>query len=253
MQSFLQRVWNLRQKKVSPWRVLSGGKDFLLRKRHVRHFGKMLLVEPTLSLQSRLILYSGMYEAIEARLVPKALKPQDRVLELGTGAGFITMLCADIVGEKNLLTFEANPVMVDLSQRNFRHNGYQKLTTNHAILTSDPQLLKKGKAPFHPQDYFLAGSSYGKGDANQQWVETQDSNKVLKAFRPTVLVMDIEGEEVRFLPGIRSFGDIRTIILEVHPDVVGKAKLEKMCLYLRKHGFTKDVVGSYAGVETYTR
>lgn len=48
------------------------------------------------------------YEAKEAKWISKAVKPGDRVLELGSGIGIITSLIAQIP-DVQVWAFEANP------------------------------------------------------------------------------------------------------------------------------------------------
>jgi hypothetical protein len=54
-------------------------------------------------------LTEGWYEAREREPVGKLLQTQDRVLEVGTALGSVTMAAATVVGAPHVLTYEANP------------------------------------------------------------------------------------------------------------------------------------------------
>ncbi|RUX74405.1 class I SAM-dependent methyltransferase, partial [Mesorhizobium sp. M2A.F.Ca.ET.040.01.1.1] len=56
------------------------------------------------------------YEAKEAKWISRAVKPGDRVLELGSGIGIITSLIAQIP-DVQVWAFEANPASAALAKR----------------------------------------------------------------------------------------------------------------------------------------
>ena len=77
----------------------------------------------------------GGYEATERSIVPKLFRPGDRVLEIGTAVGLVTMVLADVVGNENVIGFEANPNLIEDARRNFAAN-------NH-VITVKNQVLQK--------------------------------------------------------------------------------------------------------------
>ena len=62
-------------------------------------------------------IYREWYEDIEADIVAACVRPGDRVLELGCGAGFVTTLTARLAGDGNVFAYEANPAMVEVARR----------------------------------------------------------------------------------------------------------------------------------------
>jgi tRNA A58 N-methylase Trm61 len=60
--------------------------------------------------------------AVHHDRVPPPIRPTDRVLEIGTAAGAITMAVAAIVAPANVITYDANPAMVADARRNFTAN-----------------------------------------------------------------------------------------------------------------------------------
>ena len=67
------------------------------------------------------------HEAAEARMCRRVIRPNDRVLELGAGIGFIGSLCALIVGSENVCSYEANARLEPLLRRTHALNGVSPL------------------------------------------------------------------------------------------------------------------------------
>ena len=78
------------------------------------------------------LIYQERWEA-EARLCREALRPGDRVLEIGAGTGFIGSLCARICGSENVLSYEANPRLEPLIRRTYALNGVSPTLRMRAI------------------------------------------------------------------------------------------------------------------------
>lgn len=67
-------------------------------------------------------LDNGSYEGRERQLIAGLIQPSDRVIEAGTAVGVVSMTAASIVGSENVLTFDANPDIVEDARENFRRN-----------------------------------------------------------------------------------------------------------------------------------
>lgn len=81
-------------------------------------------------------LTDGSYEAKEARSVLKAIKPGDRVLELGSGIGIITSIIAGIENV-SVWAFEANPSTAALAERVIKANCRGNVVFSQGLLTAD--------------------------------------------------------------------------------------------------------------------
>jgi len=73
-------------------------------------------------------LASGGYEALEAQAAAMRVRPRHRVLELGSGIGYIASVCARIAGPENVTTVEANPAMLPVIRANLERNGFGAVT-----------------------------------------------------------------------------------------------------------------------------
>ncbi|MDQ1390873.1 MAG: protein-L-isoaspartate(D-aspartate) O-methyltransferase [Acidobacteriaceae bacterium] len=70
------------------------------------------------------------------------LKPSDKVLEVGTGSGYVTALLAELAGE--VFSIERHPALADLARELLTALGY----TNARVLTGDGTLGLPAAAPF---------------------------------------------------------------------------------------------------------
>ncbi|WP_370462125.1 methyltransferase [Phyllobacterium sp. SYP-B3895] len=78
-------------------------------------------------------LQNGTYEAKEAFWVKRAVRPGDRILELGTGLGIISSVMA-ATDDVRVLAFDANPEVVVLARKVISTNGFDNVTVNHGLL-----------------------------------------------------------------------------------------------------------------------
>jgi protein-L-isoaspartate(D-aspartate) O-methyltransferase len=70
------------------------------------------------------------------------LKPSDKVLEVGTGSGYVTALLAELAAE--VFSIERHPALADLARELLTALGY----TNARVLTGDGTLGLPAAAPF---------------------------------------------------------------------------------------------------------
>jgi len=61
-------------------------------------------------------LIKGRYEFDEASSLDALIQPDDRILELGSGLGYVACLAGKKAHRGQVLSFEANPKMVDLAK-----------------------------------------------------------------------------------------------------------------------------------------
>jgi len=82
-------------------------------------------------------LEGGHYEWNEKAALMHHLTPQDRVLELGAGAGYLSILSAQIVGGANVTSIEANPSMMDVLRKNLDSNDARDTDLRHGAVAAD--------------------------------------------------------------------------------------------------------------------
>lgn len=173
----------------------------------------------------RTLLREGTYEAKEATAVRKLVKADDVVMELGAGIGFMSTLVATKTPAKSVHSFEANPQLMPYIAQVHAENNVTNAHVTNAILGD-----QDGTAPFYIRKNFLASSLDPMEDAEdctKVEVPTRDVNAVIKELQPSVLICDIEGAEADLLPKMDLTG-LRAVVIETHPQWIGKAGMQKV-------------------------
>lgn len=193
--------------------------------------GVRLTLEPGTSAEIRRLIYSERYERGEARCLLACLEPEDVVLEVGAGRGYLTTLAALRVGSDRVFSYEANPALLPLAARTFELNGVRP-TLTHAVLGDGA-----GTVPFFVEEHYLS-SSRARRSAEAQAVQVAqlDANTELARHRPTVVIMDIEGGESTLVPLLDWHG-VQKIVLEIHPALLGPERTRAVLEHLAREGF----------------
>lgn len=189
----------------------------------------------------------GRYELPEANIVRHALMPDDVVLELGTGLGFISSLCAKVVGNDNVYSFEANPALRPVILRNYQLNNLSP----HL----DISLLgeKSGVITFYVMKSFWSSSTIKRHPrAKPIQVPMKCFNDELTRIRPSFLIIDIEGGEHDFIRYARLDG-VCKVCIELHPDVVGSQAISEVEAFFNNMGFREEPVVSDSEHKLYIR
>ena len=202
-------------------------------------------------------LTDGAYEARERELVGALLRGDDRVLEIGTAVGAVSMTAAQIVGPERVLTYEANPRIAADALRNFAYNHLEGIKARVGVLcnrlrVSDP-----------PQDveFFVSRNFWASrlhvGAHAEDIIETVRVptaclEEQIRTHGATALICDIEGGEVELLTDADLTG-IRLIIMETHNWAVGAAATDRMMRSLIVSGFNVDLHHTGNGIAVLYR
>jgi FkbM family methyltransferase len=180
-------------------------------------------------------MYRGNYEKPETAMLNLALTPSDRVFELGTGLGYNAITAAKIIGAKNVITYEANPGLIDIINRNCALNSQPVQVVNKYLVTDDDA---RTEAEFYVSKDFWESGSTDTGNRTKITVPTAKLSEELDRFKPTFLVCDIEGGEI-FLLKQPLPKYIKRIIIETHPfyDFVGDKANTEFLKGLMDQGF----------------
>ncbi len=179
-------------------------------------------------------IVNGQYEQNEISIIKAKLKQGDRVLEIGTGLGFVSTFCANSIGSENVFTFEANPMNVTIAKKVFTKNKVKPTITN-ALLDTEEGITK------FPVNYKsrLASSLFIDRDNNFVTINKISLNVQINKINPTFLLMDIEGGEYYIFKNIQ-FKNINKIQFELHPKILGQIKCNEIFDVLLNNGFQKD-------------
>lgn len=222
--SLKHRLILLRREALLRWRSLR-------RPPIVRHAGVRLAIGPHLSSTLVEAIYSGDYERSELKGIRRHLAPTDTVMELGAGLGFISTWCARRIGAERVHAFEANPALEPRIRETFALNSVSP-HLDIALLGET-----EGEQTFYVERDFWSSSTVRRSESSRPvTVPRRRLNDAIARIRPTFLILDIEGGEDDLLRFI-DFQTIRTLAIELHPDVYGPEGVERIRSRLRSAGF----------------
>lgn len=196
---------------------------------------------------------AARYEGDEIAGALSVVRPGDRVLELGAGLGLVGAVVATNAHPEAVLSFEANPELIPHLHALYAQNGLEdRIALRNAVLVSAPD--RPDTVTFHLHNSYLGSSLIENPSRRTRAVEvpTEDFRAVVEAFRPTVLIMDIEGGELDLLK-YAELGGLRAVVIEFHPGVYGKDGMQACKGLLKRAGFRKLDRASTRLVWTCTR
>lgn len=195
----------------------------------------------------REMIYRGLYEDDEREILERTLRPDDRYLELGAGIGFIASCACRLIGGDRVVVYEANPELAALTEATARRNGFSPTVVN-AVLGADD-----GEADFYVHDDFWTSSLAADAGGRRVRVPMRSLASELARFRPTYLMIDIEGGEVELLAHDALPDHVRAVCVETHAQAVGREAIQRLVLGLIGQGFTLDLDRSTRGVAYFER
>ena len=187
-------------------------------------------------------IFFGVYESKEAELVTKKIAADDMVMEIGAGIGFLSALSAKVVGSARVFAYEANPRLMAVIKQVHDINQVAPTVSNVLLGEGD------GECTFWlEKDYWASSLIQGSQDATSIRVRQIDLNQEIQRIRPSFMILDIEGGEYEFLRHAR-LDPIRKIVIEVHPHVLGYARISEMLGWLFAAGFALDLGNMHKNV-----
>jgi len=214
--------------------------------------GVMVLDAPHLSPGILKAINEGLYERPEIEGALVNLRPGDRVVELGSGAGIVSAVLAKNIADVQIRTFEANPNLIAHIEKLHAHNGVAgSVQVVNAIVTTD--VTAGTTTPFNISNNFLGSRIADEVDCSsskQCLVDTIPYTDLKASFPHNVLVMDIEGAERDFLAHADLDG-IDFVIVELHPATYGQEGVTSCIAALKAHGLMLDPASSSLAVKVF--
>ena len=193
------------------------------------------------------------YEGHEIRGAMHVTTPEDRVLELGTGLGIVSGAVALNCQPQAVLSFEANPDLLPHIRELHRVNRLENtISVENAVLCGTgprPALID-----FNIAGDFRSSSLLKRGKAPVQTIKVPTAGfaEVVAGFRPSVLLMDIEGGELSLLRDA-DLSAFRAVIIEFHPGAYSDEGMEECKNILVSAGFAPLESHSPRRIWTCTR
>lgn len=202
-------------------------------------------------------LEDGGYEGAERSILHAALRPQDRVLEIGTAVGVLSMTAASIIGPEQVATYEANPYIREDARRNFKVNGFGGIQSFNAVLQARAKMADVPPTmPFALSRDFWAsrlGATINDPDIVEVVdIPTASLEDAIEAHRANFLICDIEGGEADLLLQA-DLSLIDTIIIETHYWAAGKRAISDLIRKFISEGFDIDLDLSAHHVSCFRR
>lgn len=193
---------------------------------------KISLRSPVISDRVAKSIYLGLYERHEARVVLATLQADDRVLELGSGIGYLSTLCARRIGSERVTAIEANPAMETYIRETYRLNQVSPQLYMCALGNYD------GEVQFNINSNYSSSSLHDRGGKTIS-VPQKSFASMLAKTQPTYLICDIEGGEIPLLSDTPLTG-VRKICIELHPHIIGNHACSQLMQKLLNEGFDCD-------------
>jgi FkbM family methyltransferase len=161
----------------------------------------------------------------------------------------MSTLAAKLVGSDSVLAFEANPHMAEIIERTYQVNGMRPTLTIGAIGPTE------GELKLHIRKNFWSSSPHEKLAADS--IETvrvpmYSLDKEIGLFRPTYLLIDIEGGEETLI-GSSMLPGVKKLMTEVHPELIGQTGVRRFEDWISDLGFVKSEVHSRKNVLFFSR
>ena len=204
---------------------------FGFRERIVEQAGIRIRLGPHIVREIRKHFDQGSYEWSELNALQQKLDPEDVVMELGTGIGFLAAYCATHIGSERVFTYEANPELETHIKDTFYLNDVNP-TLQMCLLGEKP-----GFQTFYVHTAFWESSTLADSKSVRAiTVPVKSFNDELLRIQPTFLVIDIEGGEYELFRHMR-FHTVRKIVLEIHLEKLGIEKVRFIRATLYRAGF----------------
>jgi len=197
---------------------------------------------------------AGRYEHWEAMFAKKVVQPNDRILELGAGLGFVSTAVCSHTQPEQYTAVEADERLIPHINRTHKRNKIKGVDVIQGAFVSNPETLQTGYVEFGVAKAFW-GSGIDKAGHNKATtvrVPAHDISKYIRDNRVNILISDIEGGELDLFRHL-DFGPLSRIIMEIHPKVFGLEGVREIFQILDRNNFVYDAQSGHGAVVTFTR
>lgn len=191
---------------------------------------------------------SGYFEAEEAEQLPDIVQPDDIVLDIGAGIGFISTLIARRA--ERVISVEANPDLLPFMKELHALNSVNNIKRLNVVLGD----LETGFTTFYQRNDFWMGSlSEGPNPyVSAVDVPNRALNSLLKSEGVSLIVCDIEGAEA-FIFDRADLTSVDRVYLELHDHITGLAGVASVFAALAAKGFAYDPRHSNGAIVLFRR
>lgn len=209
------------------------------------------LEPPTITPKIERAIRKNRYELDEVTGTPKFIEPEDRVIELGAGIGFISSFLATQLGVKDIMCVEADPTLCAFIKKVHALNGLTTAEVRNCVALNDA--APDGSATFYVREQFWSSSLDGS-EPYQQAIDVPAFrlSSMIREFRANTLIVDIEGGERDIFAPLDLTG-IDKIFLEIHTRKIKRIGIKRCFDALSAAGFAYDQQVSRGGSVLFRR
>ncbi|MDX1953696.1 MAG: FkbM family methyltransferase [Verrucomicrobiota bacterium] len=179
-------------------------------------------------------ILSGEYETAEIEMCKRHFRPEERVLELGAAIGYVSLFCQIHLSIQDYAVVEANPNTTRMLLENYRlNNKYPNLIT--AALDRQDGTTELSLNPDFWADS-LVNAHLSQNPCITVPSLTLSSILSKLPFRPSTLLIDIEGSEIHLGEEVIP-AEVTKIVCELHPELLGVKAAFKVISDFFKQGF----------------
>jgi FkbM family methyltransferase len=184
----------------------------------------------------------GSYERGEAEALLRLVRTGAKILELGGGLGFISALLCKTTKIESYVIVEADSRLLPLINRTHHLNQISNVDIRLGLITADRLALANGRARLALPENFLANSALLINRGYRETVVPVCSlNDLLEELRPDTLIVDIEGSEAGLFKDA-DLSSVQTILVEVHPELIGMDGCAAVIADILRHGFFQNIL-----------
>lgn len=197
-------------------------------------FGVRIPFDKTiLTYTMRKVISRSDYETDELRFTLDYVDDTTRILELGGGIGYVSAVILTQRSGAHVTSFEANPQTAEFHERVMKLNGLTNRRLYNAVLGDTS---KGDTCSFHVSREFWASSTYRRHGTQEIEVPVVDARTFLRSNSFDLLLIDIEGGEAELVE-LLDQPYFRTIVMELHTDVIGPKATEDLLRKLEMLGY----------------
>lgn len=213
----------------------------------LQHMGVEICVDPRVFSEKMITtIMRGTYEKKEAKQILSLLEPEETVLEIGAGCGFLSTLMAQHPNCREVHAFEGNPELIPIIKATHLKNKVDVILYNEVLGDFNDEVEF-----FLNDDFWASGLSKALGNRSVMVKQVAFQSR-LNEIRPTLIVCDIEGGEGNL------FGDVdlqctTRLLIELHEDIIGPNGVRTVFDEMSKRGFHYNCSHSSGRVVTFSR
>jgi FkbM family methyltransferase len=147
----------------------------------------------------------GKYEPFESNLVKRVVLPGMTVVNIGANIGYYTLIAAISAGETGkVISFEPSSENFALLRKNIADNFLRNVEPRNQAVSDERGMLKLFLSESNSGDHQIYAAE-GDDRPAQEVEAVKLDDLVAEGIAPDVLIIDVQGAELKVLRGFRDY------------------------------------------------